>query len=658
MERTLYIDIETYSPEDLRKSGVYRYAAHPDFDVILIAYAVDGAPVRTAESLTPELAEILRDPETVIVAHNAMFERVCLSKRYAAELPDLRTADWRCSMVLASAAGYPPSLKNAAEALRLPTRKMEEGKELIDWFCIPSKRRDGSAERRMPEDYPDKWAVFREYCKVDVEVCRMVWQSCRYAEYPAMWEEYWSDADINDRGVGLDMDFVNRAVEFKNRVAEEAAAEFNRLTGVTNAKSGKQIKAWLAAEGVRTEKTDKAAMEEARQRGGLIEQAIAARENLTKSSLAKYDRMQEMQVDGRVYGLFQFYGASRTGRFAGRGLQPQNFPRNTMPDLDGEREAVKRGDYEVWRAYHDRPADTLSQLLRTAFVPSPGRVFAVADYSSIEARVLAWLAGETWRQRVFEGDGKIYEATAAQMFHVPVNSITKDSPLRARGKIADLALGYGGGVAALQRMGAEKAGVKTEELPAIVKRWRAACPAIVRFWESCETAAARAITTPGAGIRLMGNAGGIRFHVVQPLLQAVPSLEITLPSGRRLYYVRPSLEMVGGRYRIRYYEEDETSKRWIKKDTYGGKLTENITSAICRDLLTLALRRLEASGFRTVMHVHDEVVAEVPLLPEPGTANPQAWLSRLIEQMCGLPQWAQGIPLRAAGFIASYYKKD
>lgn len=657
MERTLYIDIETYSPEDLKKSGVYRYASHPDFDIILIAYAVDGSPVRTVESLTPELRDLLADPQTVIVAHNAMFERVCLSTRYASELPGLPRADWRCSMVLATAAGYPPSLRNAAEALLLPTHKMEEGKDLIDWFCIPARRRDGATERRLPADYPDKWAVFREYCKVDVEVCRLVWHACRYAEYPGMWEEYRTDAIINDRGVGIDTDFVAKACAFKARVAEEAAAEFNRLTGVTNAKSGKQIKQWLASEGVQTDKTDKAAMEEARQRGGLIEQAIAARENLTKSSLAKYDRMQEMQVDGRVYGLFQFYGASRTGRFAGRGLQPQNFPRNSMPDLDGERAGVKWGDYEVWREYHDRPADTLSQLLRTAFVPRPDHVFAVADYSAIEARVLSWLAGEAWRQRVFEGSGKIYEATAAQMFHVPLESVTKDSPLRARGKIADLALGYGGGVEALKRMGAEKAGVKAEELPAIVKRWRNACPAIVRFWDTCETAAASAINNPGKSYRLLGNGNGVRFRVVQPLLQAVPSLEITLPGGRRLYYVNPSLELVGNRYRIRYYEEDETSKRWIKKDTYGGKLTENITSAICRDLLTNALNGLQEEGYRIVMHVHDEVVAEVKL-EATSRSDPQTRLSSIIKQMCGKPVWADGIPLTAAGFISSYYKKD
>lgn len=656
MERTLYIDIETYCPEDLKACGVYKYAAHPDFDIILIAYAVDGGAVQTAEGLTPELAALLNDPDTVIVAHNAMFERVCLSTRYARELPRLREARWRCSMVLASAAGYPPSLKGAAEALRLPVGKMEEGKALIEWFCTPSKDKGGATVRHLPAMYPEQWDTFRRYCAVDVEVCRLVWLACRYAEYPDMWREYSTDAMINDRGVGLDMDFVRKACAFKSRVEAEAAAEFNRLTGVTKAKSSKQIKEWLASEGVYTEKTDKAAMEEARKRGGLIEQAIATRENLTKSSLAKYDRMEEMQLDGRVYGLFQFYGASRTGRFAGRGLQPQNFPRNSMPDLAGEREAVRRGDYDTWRTYNDRPADTLSQLLRTAFTAAPGHTFAVADYSSIEARVLAYLAGETWRMRVFEGDGKIYEATAANMFHVPVASITKDSPLRARGKIADLALGYGGGTAALIRMGALKQGIREGELPGIVKGYRAACPAIVRFWGACETAAASAINNPGRTYRLLGNANGVAFRVIRPLLQAVPSLEISLPSGRCLYYVCPSLELVGGRYRLRYYEEDETSKRWIKKDTYGGKLTENITSAICRDLLTYALEGLEAAGFRTVMHVHDEVVTEIPIDGPKGAAYEE--LKRLEWQMCGGPDWARGIPLRAAGFLSPFYKKD
>lgn len=650
--RTLYIDIETYSPEDLKKCGVYRYTSHPDFGVILFAYAVDGGPVRTEERMTNELRALLSDPETTIVAHNAMFERVCLSTRYADILPGLRHADWRCSMTLATVAGYPPALKNAAEALRLPTQKMEEGKDLIEFFCTPHTDRDGRTYRNMPEDHPDKWAVFREYCKVDVEVCRLVWQACRFAEYPGLWEEYRTDAEVNDRGVGIDTVLVGSACRFKERMEQEAKVEFNRLTGVDKPKSGKQIQQWLASQGVETDKTDKAAMEAVKRRGGIIGQALEVRENLTRSSLAKYDRMREMEVDGRIRGLFQFYGAARTGRFAGRGIQPQNFPRNSMPDLDGERQAVRAGDWAAWRIFHDRPADTLSQLLRTAFMPREGLLFAVADYSAVEARVLAWLAGERWRQEVFAGDGRIYEATAAQMFHVPAESITKDSPLRARGKIADLALGYGGGVEALKRMGATKQGIKEGELPGIVRGWRAACPSIVRFWGACECAASSAINNPGKTYRLLGNAGGVSFRVTQPLLTPCPSLEIALPSGRRLQYAAPSLELYSGRYRLRYWEEDDQSRRWIKKDTYGGKLTENITSGICRDLLTFALDSLRQDGYHVVMHVHDEVVAEVP------AGQAERSLAGLVETMCRKPAWAEGIPLKAAGFISEYYKKD
>ncbi|MCM1555871.1 MAG: DNA polymerase [Bacteroides sp.] len=663
---TLYIDIETYSPVDLKKAGVYKYASHPDFDVILTAYAVDDGPARVCDGLNDEVRALLADPSVVKVAHNAMFERVCLSIRYAKELPHLAQHDWRCSMVLATAAGYPPALRNAAEALRLPVHKMEEGADLIKFFCMPYTTKAGTV-RNLPAMHPDKWEVFKRYCTVDVEVCRLVWKACRYAEYEGIWEEYMTDADINDRGVGIDRAFVRNARRFKDNVLEEAQAEFNRLTGVDNAKSCKQLQGWLASQGVQTTKTDKAAMADiAARKGGMIEQALAVRENLNKTSLAKYDRMEEMDLDGRIYGLFQFYGASRTGRFAGRGLQPQNFPRNYLRNLDAEREEVSLGNYTAWRTFHERPADTLSQLLRTAFVPAPGCRFAVADYSAIEARVLAWLAGEKWRQDVFAGNGRIYEATASAMFRVPLASITKDSPLRARGKIADLALGYGGGTAALIRMGALRQGLTEAELPGIVKRWREACPAIVRVWGACECAAASAIKNPGKTYRLLGNANAVAFRVVTnggtvdpDTMQAaggIKSLEITLPSGRRLYYVSPSLELNGNRYRLRYYEEDDLSKRWIKKDTYGGKLTENIVSGTCRDLLTEALDALTLlDGIRVVMHVHDEVVCEV----DEGYGPPaEATLNAIQDKMTEAPEWAQGLPLAVSGFVSKYYKKD
>ena len=683
----LHIDIETFSPEPIADSGLYRYAMHPDFEILLVAYAVDDKPVKIIDlaqgEVLPEwFVNALLDEKVTKVAHNANFERVCLSvylwktgsRQKGSFLPAMQ---WHCTMVQASRCGLPLSLAGAGDALGLERQKMTEGKALIKLFCTPHKAKSGlfdEPERVMPADRPEDWQTFKDYCVRDVDVERQIDDATKWLKSPD-WEQelYAVDQRINDRGVLVDTDLAREAVKVGAVITARLNEEAMKLTGLSNPNSVSQLKAWLSeATDISLESLSKKDLPDIRKAttDTRVHRVLDIRAQLGKSSNAKYEAMLAcMGTDDRVRGLLQFYGA-RTGRWAGRLVQLQNLPQNHIPDLDFARQTLKDGDIEMLELGYGNVPDTLSQLIRTAFIPRDGYTFAVCDFSAIEARVLAWLAGEEWVLDTFRNGGDIYCATASQMFHVPVEKHGRNAELRQKGKIAVLALGYGGSVNALDAMGGQRLGMTEQEEKDTVQKWRAANPYIVAFWHAVEDAALKVIRGFQAKARL-----GIRMPITAKEYDARKAaadgravrdysvrdsylefsmhegwLVCRLPSGRKITW--PQAEETTNRFggqSIRYKGIDQKTNQWIWLETFGGKLVENITQAVARDCLAWVLLQLDDLGIRTVFHVHDEVVCEVP--------SPD-YLSRIEYCFSHGPDWADGLPLKGAGYTGSYYFKD
>ena len=654
--RTLFCDIESFSPVQLAKTGVYPYCEHPDFDLLLFGYSVDCAPVQVVDlaggqSMPDEVLAALVDPSVVKWAHNAAFERVCLSAWLRTHHPELLgegfldPAQWRCTMIWSAYLGLPMSLDAVATVLKLDVQKDTVGKKLIKQFCTPAAPSvpNGGKRRNPPSSDPTGWARFIDYNRRDVEVELAIHN--RLSSFPmpeAEWVTYTLDQHINDTGIFLDHTLVDHAVAVDDHHRKATLARAQTLTGLENPNSPIQLKQWLASRGCVLESLAKTEVDIALDTAtGNVKEVLELRGDLAKSSVKKYQAMQNVAgADGRARGLIQFYGAGRTGRFAGRLVQVQNLPRNYMPYLDQARTLVRTGNLDALELLYDSVPDTLSQLIRTAFIPSPGCRFIVADFSAIEARVIAWLAGETTTLAAFREGKDLYCETASRMFGVPVEKHGINGELRQKGKIATLACGYNGSVGALKAMGALRMGLAEHELKPIVDAWRQANPHIVQLWADVEEAAIAAITSRQS-IRLRN----LRFSVESGILF------IELPSGRRLAYVRPRLgENRWGGTSITY-TGTTTARRWGQLETYGGKLVENIVQAIARDLLVTGMHAVAKAGHRIVMHVHDEIVIDEPT--DSGFTVTQA-----CQLMCVLPGWAAGLPLAADGYECAYYRKD
>ena len=643
--RNISLDIETYSSTELAKCGVYKYAEAPDFEILLLSYSMDGGPVMTVdiacgELFPPEVQVALLDEAVMKWAFNAQFERICLSRHLGQWL---EPNAWRCTMVWSAYMGLPLSLEGAGAVLGLEKQKLKEGKELIRFFSAPCKptQANGGRSRNRPADAPEKWVQFKNYNARDVETELAIQARLQNFPVPAEeWQNYILDQTINDRGIGLDLDLVREAIRCDERARADLMAAMQTLTEMENPNSVAQMKVWLAENGLETDTLGKAAVKELiKSAPEPLRQVLELRQSLAKSSVKKYTAMDSAVCeDGRARGLLQFYGANRTGRWAGRLIQVQNLPQNHLPDLTQARSLVKSGNFAALEMLYDSVPAVLSELIRTAFVPRTGQQFLVADFSAIEARVIAWLAGEAWRNEVFASHGKIYEASASQMFHIPIEEITKGSPLRQKGKIAELALGYGGSVGALKAMGAIEMGVAEEELRPLVTAWRTANPSIVRLWWEVDQAAMTAVKD-----RTTTSTHGIRFSCRSGMFF------ITLPSGRQLSYVKPRIGENRFGSECVTYEGVGATKRWERIETYGPKLVENIVQAISRDILCYAMRRLASEGFFIVMSVHDEVVLEVAS---------EASLTTVCQLMAETPPWAKELLLRADGFVCPFYKKD
>ena len=646
MGRVLGIDIETFSDVDLIKCGVYAYADSPAFEVLLFAYSFDGGETRVidlaqGEELPGEVAEAVFDGSVVKTAFNANFERTCLSKYFGRYLPP---DSWHCSAVQAAVLALPRSLEDVGAVLGLDEQKMKEGRELIRYFCVPCKptKANGGRRRNLPCHAPEKWEVFKSYCVRDVDVEKAIRR--RLGKFPipeGEMEMYRLDQRINDRGVLVDMGLVRQAVRCERLHKEVVTRRAYELTGLENPNSVAQLKGWLGENGVEAESLSKKAVAELIEGAdGEVEELLRLRLLMAKTSVKKYEAMERSVCsDGRVHGLLQFYGANRTGRWAGRLVQVQNLPQNHLPDLELARGLVREGRFEDVELFYGSTPEVLSELIRTAFVPEAGCRFVVADFSAIEARVLAWLAGERWRLDVFSSHGKIYEASAAAMFHVPVEEVTKGSPLRQKGKIAELGLGYGGAAGALISMGALDMGLSEEELPSLVAVWRRANPHITQFWWDVDKAAVEAVVK-----KTRTRAGRIAFEYRSGILF------VMLPSGRRLAYVKPRMGVNRFGREGLTYEGILENKKWGRIETYGPKLVENIVQGTARDLLAEAMLRVEKKGYPIVMHCHDEIIAEVP----EGTGS----VEELCEMMAVCPSWAEGLPLRADGYECPFYQKQ
>ena len=640
---SIEIDIESYSDVDLSKCGVYKYSSSPNFEVLLFGYSVDGGGVKVidlacGEEIPAEILAALSDETVTKWAFNAMFERVCLSN-YLGEW--LEPESWKCSMVWSATLGLPLSLENVGAVLGLEKQKLTEGKDLIRYFCVPCKptKANGGRTRNLPEHDREKWERFKAYNLRDVEAEMQIQQ--RLSKFPVpdfVWEEYWQDQEINDRGIGVDMEMVRNAIAMDGRSKADLSAAMQELTELENPNSVQQMKQWLLENGMETDSLDKKAV------AALLKDApeplktvLTLRQQLAKSSVKKYQAMENaVCADRRAHGMFQFYGANRTGRYSGRIIQLQNLPQNHIPDLTQARELVKAGDFEAISMLYEDIPDTLSQLIRTAFVPQDGRKFIVADFSAIEARVIAWIAGERWRLKVFEGGGDIYCASASQMFHVPVEKHGVNGHLRQKGKIAELALGYGGSVGALKSMGALEMGLAEEELQPLVSAWRDSNPSITEFWWAVDRAVKGCIKK-----KIPTETHGIRFDCQSGMLF------ITLFSGRRLAYVKPRIgENQFGGESVTYMGVGGT-KKWERLESYGPKFVENIVQAVSRDILCYAMQTLRNCSI--VAHVHDEVIIE---------ADRRMSLPAVCEQMGRTPPWAKGLLLRADGYECSFYQKD
>lgn len=657
--RTLFVDTETYSETDIRSAGLHKYMEDPAFEILLLPYAWNDEPVRVLD-LTPltvyrntcsdeiyreteeELQDIiagLQDPDTIKVAHNDAFERTAYHRQFGFYQPQ---EQWVDTMILCAMNGLPMSLDAAGAALQLPQQKMKEGGSLINYFCKPCKPTiaNGGRTRNLPHHNPEKWERFKQYAARDVETMRLIYRKLSAFPIPEWERGVWMlDTRINERGVMIDRDLVNAAVEVDEAFRAEHFAELQRLTGLDNPNSVSQLKEWLEGVGVYCESLNKATVKDLL--GKIVDpttkRVLELRQLLGKTSTKKYPTMLAAACnDDRVRGLLQYYGAGRTGRWAGRLVQVQNLAQNHLDQIDKIRELVRARDLETLEFCFDSVPDVLSQLIRTALVAKPGHTFLVADYSAIEARVIAYLAGEKWRQDVFAGDGKIYEASYARAFNVPVESVKKGSPERQKGKIMELALGYGGGVNALKAFGADKLGLTEDELQELVTAWRTASPTIPRFWRDTENAAKNALANPGrtftipCGVKYRRDADGLRCR---------------LPSGRILTYWGARLEDGS----IVFQGQNQTTRKWEKTETWGGKLVENIVQAFARDCLAVALLRLDAAGYETVFHVHDEIVAEAP--------DGSRW-EDMADIMAQPIEWAPGLLLRADGYDTKFYRKD
>jgi DNA polymerase len=650
--KILSIDIETFSDIDLGKCGVYRYTDTPNFEILLFAYSIDEGPVQlidlaSGEELPEEIVEAILSEDIIKTAFNANFERVALMRYLSRKLDKnvyLNPSSWRCSEVQAAMLGLPLHLEGVAKVLRLYAQKMSEGKPLIRYFCIPCKptAANGGRIRNMPSDAPDKWELFKQYNIRDVEVELEIRKKIK--DYPIPESEqalYELDQRINDRGFRADMDFVMQAISCDKQFTVSATERAYELTGLENPNSVAQLKDWLSERGVEVESLSKKNVKElVSETEGEVEEALKLRLLMAKTSVRKYEAIERAVCsDGRVHGLFQFYGANRTGRFAGRLVQVQNLPQNHLVDLKLARDLVKEGRFDDLQMLFGNTPGVLSELIRTAFIPKEGHRFIVADFSAIEARVLSWLAGEKWRLEVFQSHGKIYEASASQMFHVPIDEITKGSPLRQKGKISELACGYGGGVGALKSMGALEMGVEEHELQGLIDNWRRANPHIVNFWWEVDKMAIKAVKE-----RTRTRTHGIVFTYKSGMLF------VTLPSGRDLVYVKPKLMLNKFGREGLTYEGIGTTKKWERIETYGPKIVENIVQAASRDLLAEAMLRLDKAGFAIVAHVHDEVICEVPM----GESS--------VEEICSImsesPKWSEGLPLDADGYECDFYQKD
>ena len=650
MNNYLFLDLETYSDIDITKCGAYRYVESPNFQILLFAYAFNDETVQvvdiTKEKLPGCLMEALANPNIIKVSHNANFERNALKSYYGLAMPP---EEWHCSMVKALTIGLPASLGMIGKAMHLPedAQKDKAGKALIQYFCKPCKstKSNGGRTRNLPDHDPEKWELFKSYCIQDVVTEIEIWNKLSIFSTTDKEQQLWNlDQKINDRGVGCDIEMINNAIACNTEFTERMKKEAKDLTGLSNPNSPAQLKEWLGGRiGHEVTSLTKEAVPE------LIKEAhddqvvrlLEIRQLMSKTSVKKYQTMQNSRCkDGRVRGLLQFYGANRTGRWAGRLVQVQNLPQNHLPDLDDARNLVRSGKYDDIEFLYDSIPDTLSQLIRTAFIPREGNRFMVADFSAIEARVIAWLAGEKWRLEVFATHGKIYEASASQMFKVPIESVTKGSDLRAKGKIAELALGYGGSVGALSSMDKNKS-IPEDELAGLVKSWRAANVNITKFWWDCDKAAKRSIQERTTVCMQFG----IKF-IYQPGVLFIQS-----PSGRKLAYIRPAI--VDGQYGrpiVTYEGMEQTTKQWVTLETYGPKIVENIVQAVARDCLCEAMLKVEAAGYPIAFHVHDEIIMDVP--KGFGSINE-------VNAIFGEPiAWAPGLLLKADGYTCSYYQKD
>ena len=640
-------DLETYSSVDLAKCGVYRYCESEDFEILLAAYSIDGGAVQVVdlacgEKLPEEILDALEDETVEKWSYNSQFERICLSRLLGYPAGNyLAPASWRCSMVWASTLGLPRSLESVGVVLGLEKQKLTEGKDLIRYFCVPCRptKANGGRMRNLPEHDPEKWERFKAYNLRDVETEMQIQK--RLSNFPVpdtIWEEYHLDQEINDRGIGVDMELVRQAIAMDARSRERLTAAMRELTELENPNSVQQMKQWLADHGLETDTLGKKAVAELLKTApGPLREVLSLRQQLAKSSVKKYTAMENaVCADSRAHGMFVFYGANRTGRFSGRLIQLQNLYKNTMPDLAQARALVRSGNYEALSLLYEDIPDTLSQLIRTAFVPQDGRKLIVADFSAIEARVLAWFAGEKWVLEVFEKGGDIYCETAARMFHCRVEKHGENAELRQKGKQATLSCGYGGSVGALKAMGALEAGMTEEELQPLVDSWREANPNIVRFWWDVDRAVKDCIRQ-----RVPTETHGLHFDYRSAMLF------ITLPSGRRLAYVKPRIgENQFGGESVTYMGVGGT-KKWERLESYGPKFVENIVQGTARDILCYAMQTLKNCSI--VAHVHDEIIIE---------ADRRMSVAAVCEQMGRTPPWAKGLKLRADGYECEFYQKD
>ena len=646
MERVLEMDIESFSDVDLIKCGVYAYADSPAFEILLFAYSFDGGETQIidlaqGEKFPAEVEDAIFDVSVTKTAYNANFERTCLSKHFGRYIPP---ESWHCSAVQAAMLALPRSLEDVGRVLGLDEQKMKEGKELIRYFCVPCKptKANGGRIRNLPRHAPEKWELFKTYCKRDVDVEKSIRRKLHNFPIPeSEMELYRLDQRINDRGVLVDMGLVRNAVSCEHLHKEVVTKRAYELTGLENPNSVAQLKGWLGDMGMEAESLSKKAVAEMiAETDGEVEELLRLRLLMAKTSVKKYEAMERSVCsDGRVHGMLMFCGANRTARWSGKIVQIQNLPKNYLPDLELARDLVKQGRFEDIELLYDSTPNVLSELIRTAFIPKPGCRFVVADFSAIEARVLAWLSGEQWRLDVFTSHGKIYEASASSMFHVPMEEITKGSPLRQKGKLAELGLGFGGAAGALISMGALDMGLTEDELPPLVAAWRKANPHITQFWWDVDAAAVKAVTE-----KQKTKVGKIIFEYKSGILF------ITLPSGRKLSYVKPRMAVNKfGRDGLTY-EGISENKKWSRIETYGPKLVENIVQGTARDLLAEAMLRVEKKGYPIVMHCHDEIIAEVP----EGIGS----VDEMCEIMAVQPEWAAGLPLRADGYSCSFYQKQ